>query len=92
IEWSNSKMDMSWTIVEGETIHLILEYSTHLFKEETIGRMIDHYMSILQDIVEQPDKCLKDIELVSEKDRQQLLLQFNDTKKDYVKTKTLYTQ
>ena len=89
-EWENAKMDLSWTITEGENMNILLEYSTSLFKTDTIQRMVRHFNHILEQILREPDICLDEIELVTEEEKQQLLVNFNDTFVEYRRDKTIH--
>uniref|UniRef100_UPI0011DE3CD9 condensation domain-containing protein n=1 Tax=Caldalkalibacillus mannanilyticus TaxID=1418 RepID=UPI0011DE3CD9 len=71
----------SQEITDG--IHFTLEYATKLFKEETMLRFFQHYLKVLEQIVEEPDQKLSEIELLSELEREELLYTFNHTKHDY---------
>ncbi|MGD2087797.1 MAG: amino acid adenylation domain-containing protein [Candidatus Aminicenantes bacterium] len=57
-------LDMVLYFLEGkENIHLILEYSTALFKTETANRMLKHYLEILEEVVEDRNIALEEITL-----------------------------
>ncbi|WP_077853794.1 non-ribosomal peptide synthetase, partial [Clostridium beijerinckii] len=50
---------------------------------------INHYLNILKVIVENREIELKEIDILSEEERHQILYEFNDTKADYPKDKTI---
>jgi non-ribosomal peptide synthetase component F len=88
---NTAKFDMTVEALEqGGTIGLIIEYCTDLFKEDTIRRIEGHFENILADIAANPSKRLRDIELLSERERRQLLVEFNDTAADYPRDKTIH--
>lgn len=83
VETGISKFDISLIAVErGESIDLIFEYSTSLFKEETIKRLADHFTNIISSIVKNPDIQLKKIDLLDEAERNTLINEFNNTTVD----------
>ncbi|MGA8944245.1 MAG: amino acid adenylation domain-containing protein, partial [Thermoactinomyces sp.] len=90
-EWKKAKFDMSWILGEGETIHGIVEYATHLFKTETIQKMIRDYMYLVGQVVENPNLSLGEIELVTPEEKQKLLQTFNDTRLEYPRGKAIQT-
>lgn len=60
-----------------------LAYNKDLFETATITRMLSHFRTFLEAIVANPERRLSDFPFLSEAERQQLLLDWNDTKADY---------
>lgn len=61
---NSSRFDMFLSILElKEEVRITLEYSTQLFKEETIEKMIQHYIEILTQVSDNMEILLKDITL-----------------------------
>ncbi len=89
-EKSISKFDLTLNAWEfnGE-IRCDFQYCTKLFKKETIERFIRHFINIVTQITETPTGKLKEIEMISASEREELLYKFNDTKTDYPKNKTI---
>ena len=54
-----------------------LEYNTDLFDEATMQRLCGHYHNLLEAVLAQPEAALKDLSLMSESERQQILLASN---------------
>ncbi|MFS1513884.1 amino acid adenylation domain-containing protein [Chengkuizengella sp. SCS-71B] len=85
-----SQFDLTFNVFEeNEEILLSIEYCTKLFKTETIERMILHLKLIVQQIIDQPDIKLQDIDMLSKPEKQQILVEFNDTAVDYPNHKTV---
>jgi amino acid adenylation domain-containing protein len=57
-------------------------YNTDLFEAATITRMLGHFQNLLEAMVADPEKRLADLPLLTEPERQQLLVEWNDTKTD----------
>ncbi|MFE3577360.1 amino acid adenylation domain-containing protein [Lysinibacillus sp. NPDC059133] len=86
-----SKFDITLSAEEHMSKLLFeIEYSNQLFKKDTIERMVGHYQNILKTVIKQPKIKLKDIEVLSEREQNQLLKEFNDTGKDYPKEQTIH--
>ncbi len=87
---NTAKCDMSFYIFprENETV-LMTEYCTDLFKKETINKIIDAYTSILTQCL---DECkqIKDISILTAKEKEKVLNEFNDTKVEYAKDKCIH--
>lgn len=56
-----------------------LEYSTDLFDEPTIKRMVDHFANVLRGVAENPDELVSVISLLTEPEQQQLIVEWNRT-------------
>jgi len=79
-----SKFDLTVTAYKSqEKIHFTLAYSTKLFKKETIGRFIGCFKKIISTLIKEPGTRIGEIDIISERERNQILFAFNSTKKDY---------
>ena len=58
-------------------------YNTDLFDASTITRMMGHFQRLLDSAAENPSIKISRIPLLSEAERQQLLVEWNDTRVDY---------
>ncbi|MCP5049010.1 MAG: amino acid adenylation domain-containing protein, partial [bacterium] len=85
-----SKLDLSLSCEEKESLVFDLEYSTRLFKEESIRRFISHFRKTWADILENPNLKLAEIEIITEGEKRQILYDYNNTTVDYPKEKTIH--
>ncbi|WP_218154651.1 non-ribosomal peptide synthetase [Paenibacillus sp. UNC496MF] len=86
-----SQFEMTLEASEAETeIHFNLEYSTALFKAETISRMVGHYRELIQAAVREPEVRIGEMELLTEPERRQILDVFNATAMDYPQDKLIH--
>jgi len=77
---ATAKFDLSFELFEGEQeINGVVEYSTDLFEQHTIQRMIESYLTLLEGIVADPYRRLSDLPLLSKKEQQHILVEWNDT-------------
>lgn len=65
-------------IISGSLI-----YSTDLFADATIERMVGHFRTLLEGIVKEPGRRISELPLLTEPERHQLLVEWNDTAVDY---------
>ncbi|MBA2677959.1 MAG: amino acid adenylation domain-containing protein [Ktedonobacteraceae bacterium] len=80
IEIGTAKFDLTLFLREqADQLSGVLEYNTDLFEADTIERLIAHYEQLLQGIVTQPEQTLAHLPLLSEAERQQLLITWNAT-------------
>lgn len=79
-----SKFDITCNIYDYEdTLNIEFEYSTALYNEETMVRMGEHYKNIIGQIIENPEKNMGDLEVVTEVEKNQIIFDFNETDKDF---------
>ncbi|MRX70530.1 amino acid adenylation domain-containing protein [Flavobacterium resistens] len=84
-----SQFDISFTFVEADGLDLTIEYNTDIYDEYLIERMFLHFENLLTESLEQPERLIQDVDYLTDKEKQQLLVDFNDTKVDYPKDKTI---
>ena len=90
-EDSTSKFDLTLTIEEaGENFLCRWGYCTKLFKQETIRRFIKYFKKVVSEAVAGANKRISGIEIISVKEKQQILYDFNDTQIDYPREKTIH--
>lgn len=84
IKTDTSKFDLS-LILEDRPEGLVgyFEYSTDLFDATTIERMEGHLRTILEGIVAAPDKQLAELPLLTDAERQLMLIEWNNTSQDF---------
>ncbi len=83
--------DLFFNINEMESgLFVDCDYNTDLFDESTIQRWIDHYETLLANIAADPHQPIAKLQLLSDADRQEMLVDWNDTTADYPGTATLH--
>ncbi|MGB8192325.1 MAG: non-ribosomal peptide synthase/polyketide synthase, partial [Chitinophagaceae bacterium] len=80
-----AKLDLSFNFVaaSNKTWLAEIEYSTKLFKKETITRFWNIYVAILSQVLNDPAKKIADIEMVSQDEKRRLLDDFNASSGNY---------
>ncbi|MBK8549761.1 MAG: amino acid adenylation domain-containing protein [Ignavibacteria bacterium] len=89
-EHTTAKFDLTLFIRETPAgIEGLFEYSTDLFREETIDQMISHFKELINSIVKDPGQSIETMPMLSEAEKWQQLYGFNDTFFAYPKNKSL---
>ncbi|WP_445300994.1 amino acid adenylation domain-containing protein [Microcoleus sp. C2D2] len=84
VENQTAKVDLTLYLEEKqEEISGHFEYSTDLFDAVTIRRMAGHFLTLLEGIAANPERRIEELPLLGEKERHQLLVEWNDTRADY---------
>jgi amino acid adenylation domain-containing protein len=60
-----------------------LEYSTDLFDQSTIQRLLGHFRALLESAVANPDQPISRLPLLSAEERHTLLVNWNNTQSEY---------
>lgn len=66
------------------------EYSTDLFGETTIARLGQHFRNLLESIVANPRQRVSEIQFLSAAERNELLIEWNQTEFEYSKNKCIH--
>lgn len=86
-----AKLDLSFSASEvADSIEITMEYCTNLFKRKTVLQMGRHLLQIIQSIVENPNKNLYEIDLLSAEEKSVLLHDFHQNIVAYPHDKTVH--
>jgi len=78
------RFDLSLVFTQADQIMTCqLEYSTDLFNEDTIERLTNHFMNVLEAVAANPHQSIDDIRYIPDEEREQLLYRWNDTGREY---------
>lgn len=84
VEDKIAKFDLSFDLWETDKgIRGTIQYNKDLFETATIERMADHFKTLLADIVAQPGQKISELSLLRQAKRDQLLLEWNETRANY---------
>ena len=85
-----SKFDLTLEVIPiNNEYALRFEYCTKLYEEDFIKRFSTHYINILNSILENEEIKIADIDMLSEEEKNKILYEFNNTKVEYPKEKTI---
>ncbi|TCW37425.1 bacitracin synthase 3 [Laceyella sacchari] len=89
IQAKKVQFDLALVVTEEERLQFQVEYNTALFKRETVERMIGHVEQVLRQVTANPEIPVREISLITEQEKQQVLEVFNRTEAEYPHDKTL---
>ena len=67
----------------GRDLVGIVTYSRDLFEEETIKRLMSHYTNLLRGVVEDSERPISELSLLSDQEREQIVVAWNQTGRPY---------
>jgi non-ribosomal peptide synthetase component F len=91
VDNGTSKFDLTLFVTERpDGVLCTFEYNTDLFDGETAGRMLGHYRTLLEGIAADPARRVSELPLLTEAERHQMLVAWNDTAVAYPAGETLH--
>ena len=79
-----ARFDLTVEAVEADGgLSYWVEYNSDLFDRETIERFMDNYERLLEEMVRKPLARLSELNLLSEREREEVLEQWNRTEQEY---------
>ncbi len=83
-EMVTAKFDLTlWMEETAQGLAASWEYNSDLFEADTIARMAGHFETLLRGMVEDSSQPVAMLSMLSETERRQLLVEWNDTATDY---------
>src|SRR6185503_16687544 len=90
-ELETSKFDLTLTLTDSpHNLSGAIEYNTDLFDEPTIVRLAGHFETLLKAMVKNPQQTIETLPLLSDAERRQLLLEWNDTAVEYPRASCIH--
>lgn len=91
IKRQNSAIDFKLDVfIQKDGLNCLLEYNTDIYKRTTMQRFVKHFNKLIKEVAENPNKKIAEIEILTEEEKNKILYEFNDTKADYPKDKTIH--
>ena len=85
-----SKLDLTlYAFDQGDHFSMNFEYSTELFKRETIGRFVSYFQRIVASVITAPDRKISEISILSSSEREDQLYTYNATSVAYPQGQTV---
>jgi amino acid adenylation domain-containing protein len=84
-------LNMVFSFFRGDkSIDGVIEYNGALYREQTVERIIKHYIQVTETVLFESGLKLSDIDLLSEEEKKQILYDFNGTAREYPAGKTIH--
>jgi amino acid adenylation domain-containing protein len=91
IDLNQAKFDLAFIITEKQNELIVsIEYSSDLFYEDTIARLAEHFEQLLTSVVKDPQQHIDNLSILTNKELQQTLVEWNDNDKNYPQNKTIH--
>lgn len=91
IELGTARFDLTLAMTnEKNKLSGHIEYNTDLFDRASIILLLDHFQVLLKGIVSDPDRPIYRLPILTEAERHQMLVEWNDTQGDYPEASCLH--
>ncbi len=91
VDYKASMFDLDLNVIDTQRgLELVLIYCTDLFNSETVRRMLGNYQRLLEVILSDPDQRVGELSLLTEEERQQILVEWNQTKEPYPQERCIH--
>ncbi|WP_091019655.1 MULTISPECIES: non-ribosomal peptide synthetase [Paenibacillus] len=75
--------------INEDRIIFQMDYRTQLFSEPFMDKLFDQFLTVTEAVLEHSEQRIEQISIVSEADKQSMLIEFNDTEASYPSDKTV---
>jgi amino acid adenylation domain-containing protein len=90
VETGTSQYDLTLMVEETEVgLSCTFEYNSDLLNRATIKRLVSHFETLLESIVDNPKQSIAELAILTDKE-QQLLIEWNNTSADYPQDKCIH--
>jgi len=83
------KNDVTLSLAINDGLTGVIDYNADLFKRESVEVLARHLHEILRSASRSPDQTIAQLELLSESRRNEFVVEYNNTARDYPKQKTI---
>ncbi len=87
--FEKTNYDLTAAITISEAIEINFIYNAELYSEPVVERLSTHFQRILREIIATPGKEIGTVEILSQREKKQLLVDFNFRESDYPGDKTM---
>ena len=90
VETGTAKFDLMLSLEESDgRLRGVFEYGTDLFDESTIQRMLGHFKTLLEGIVQYPERRISELPLLKAEEERELLVEWNRTAAEFPRTRCI---
>lgn len=82
--------DFNLIVFPGEETLVKFSYNQNVYDEDTILRIKGHFQQVVKQVIDNPLITIKEIEIVTEEEKEMLIYGFNQTEADYPKDQTIH--
>ncbi|PJI07373.1 MULTISPECIES: non-ribosomal peptide synthetase [Clostridium] len=77
------------TVIYQDTILIKFKFNKLMYSRNNVLKIKNYFESLINQVIDNTEVLIKDIEIVRKEEKYKLLMEFNDTKVDYPREKTI---
>lgn len=82
--------DLNFVVMPGEEFKINLEFNTEVYDPATMQRIQNQFIHLLEQIVDSPQRLVRELDLLLPEEQKEILGVFNSTSVEYQAKKTLH--
>ncbi len=86
-----AKFDLTFEVFDSEILYCSLEYNSDIFDRPRIERLAAHFETLLRSCLQNPDRRISGLDLLSARERHTLLHEWSGPQQPYPDSATLHT-
>lgn len=87
--YEQTNFDLVMAVEEADTMKITFSYKNNIFSEEMIKKILGHFCKIISELLDKPHILVEKIDMLTEKEKREIIYDFNDTKTKYSNEKTI---
>ncbi|WP_394773118.1 amino acid adenylation domain-containing protein [Flavobacterium sp.] len=84
-----AQFDLVFTFIEADSLKLGINYNTDIYNLSFVEKITTHFEQLISEMINQPESKILQIDYLSTKEKQHLLVDFNNTTVSYTREKTI---
>jgi iturin family lipopeptide synthetase B len=88
--FEQTNYDLNLILAGDEQLKIIFKYNGHVYDSREVKRIANHFMLLLDQVRENKEVEIRRLTLLSEEEKNRVLYEFNDTRKEYPEDKTIH--
>ncbi|MEH2349577.1 MAG: amino acid adenylation domain-containing protein [Nostoc sp.] len=88
-DWTNYPLTLG-VVPNSGLLNLSISYDIRRFDSDTISRMLGHLKTLLEEFIANPERKLRELPMLTAKESEQILQEWNNTKAEYSQDKCIH--
>ncbi|WP_343780318.1 amino acid adenylation domain-containing protein, partial [Virgibacillus salarius] len=87
--YEENNYELAAMVIPSDTLTVRFSYNSNAYDQEMVNRLKNHFIEIIQSVIQNQEIPVSQISMTTDKERKEILHDFNDTSVTYPKDKTI---